>query len=245
MTALVQSADAMETLYAPSHVGAASSSPSQHFNDAKFYLLVVIGEVVAEEHLKCAIADIEKGIRSWDTNLIDCNLDQELKLFVSRHSARFSADVRGQRILHHKSNVLETVVLINPSDEAVSTEVRLMVSDTSRNKLLILSGQCTENTGELILQTGSFSFYNFIDIFTDQEIGELLSTIHPANKANLTLSCPDQGDWKNSNLDKHNLQDFINMKLNSSHQHQVVFSSSPSHVATYSLEVEVTQLFLR
>ncbi|CAL9682206.1 unnamed protein product [Knipowitschia caucasica] len=215
MTALVQSADAMETLYAPSHVGAASSSPSQHFNDAKFYLLVVIGEVVAEEHLKCAIADIEKGIRSWDTNLIDCNLDQELKLFVSRHSARFSADVRGQRILHHKSNVLETVVLINPSDEAVSTEVRLMVSDTSRNKLLILSGQCTENTGELILQTGSFSFYNFIDIFTDQEIGELLSTIHPANKANLTLSCPDQGDWKNSNLDKHNLQDFINMKLNS------------------------------
>lgn len=47
------------------------------------------------------------------------------------------------------------------------------------------------------------------------QIGELLSTIHPANKANLTLSCPEQGDWKNSNLDKHNLQDFINMKLNS------------------------------
>ncbi|MEQ2185058.1 hypothetical protein GOODEAATRI_014336, partial [Goodea atripinnis] len=46
-------------------------------------------------------------------------------------------------------------------------------------------------------------------------IGELLSTIPPASKANLTLSCPEQGDWKNSNLDKHNLQDFINMKLNS------------------------------
>ncbi|XP_017263304.1 microtubule-associated protein 1B [Kryptolebias marmoratus] len=192
-----------------------SSSPSQHFNDGKFYLLVVIGEIVADDHLRCAIADIEKGIRSWDTNLLDCNLDQELKLFVSRHSARFSADVKGQRILHHKSNVLETVVLINPSDEAVSTEVRLMISDTARHKLLVLSGQCAEKTGELILQSGSFSFCNFIDIFTDQEIGELLSTIHPANKANLTLSCPEQGDWKNSNLDKHNLQDFINMKLNS------------------------------
>ncbi|XP_020777581.2 microtubule-associated protein 1B [Boleophthalmus pectinirostris] len=217
MATLVQSADAMENLYTPSNIGTTptSSCPSQHFNDSKFYLLVVIGEVVTEEHLKCAIADIEKGIRSWDTNLIDCNLDQELKLFVSRHSARFSADVRGQRILHHKSNALETVVLINPSDEAVSTEVRLMISDTSKHKLLVLSGQCSENTGELILQSGSFSFYNFIDIFTDQEIGELLSTIHPANKANLTLSCPDQGDWKNSNLDKHNLQDFINMKLNS------------------------------
>ncbi|XP_029371677.1 microtubule-associated protein 1B isoform X2 [Echeneis naucrates] len=90
-----------------------------------------------------------------------------------------------------------------------------MISDTARHKLLVLSGQCSENTGELILQSGSFSFFNFIDIFTDQEIGELLSTIHPANKANLTLFCPEQGDWKNSNLDKHNLQDFINMKLNS------------------------------
>uniref|UniRef100_A0A1A8KXE7 Microtubule-associated protein 1B n=1 Tax=Nothobranchius kuhntae TaxID=321403 RepID=A0A1A8KXE7_NOTKU len=216
MATLVESAE-METLGSHSHTGTSptSSSPPQHFNDSKFYLLVVIGEIVTEDHLKCAIADIEKGIRSWDTNLIDCNLDQELKLFVSRHSARFSADVKGQRILHHKSSVLETVVLINPSDEAVSTEVRLMISDTARHKLLVLAGQCSEKSGELILQSGSFSFFSFIDIFTDQEIGELLSTIHPANKANLTLSCPEQGDWKNSNLDKHNLQDFINMKLNS------------------------------
>ncbi|NWU57838.1 MAP1B protein, partial [Dromas ardeola] len=155
------------------------------------------------------------GIRSWDTNLVECNLDQELKLFVSRHSARFSPEVRGQKILHHRSDVLETVVLINPSDEAVSTEVRLMITDAARHKLLVLTGQCFENTGELILQSGSFSFQNFIEIFTDQEIGELLSTTHPANKASLTLFCPEEGDWKNSNLDRHNLQDFINIKLNS------------------------------
>lgn len=45
-----------------------------------------------------------------------------------------------------------------------------MISDSARHKLLILSGQCSENSGELILQSGSFSFYNFIDIFTDQEV---------------------------------------------------------------------------
>ncbi|NXW10893.1 MAP1B protein, partial [Fregetta grallaria] len=121
----------------------------------------------------------------------------------------------GQKILHHRSDVLETVVLINPSDEAVSTEVRLMITDAARHKLLVLTGQCFENTGELILQSGTFSFQNFIEIFTDQEIGELLSTTHPANKASLTLFCPEEGDWKNSNLDRHNLQDFINIKLNS------------------------------
>ncbi|XP_028604714.2 microtubule-associated protein 1B [Podarcis muralis] len=192
-----------------------SPSLSHRFLDSKFYLLVVIGELVTEEHLRRAIGNIERGIRSWDTNLIECNLDQELKLFVSRHSARFSPDVRGQKILHHRSDVLETVVLINPSDEAVSTEVRLMITDAARHKLLVLTGQSFENTGELILQSGSFSFQNFIEIFTDQEIGELLSTTHPANKASLTLFCPEEGDWKNSNLDRHNLQDFINIKLNS------------------------------
>ncbi|XP_027739409.1 microtubule-associated protein 1B [Empidonax traillii] len=192
-----------------------SPSLSHRFLDSKFYLLVVIGELVTEEHLRRAIANIERGIRSWDTNLVECNLDQELKLFVSRHSARFSPDVRGQKILHHRSDILETVVLINPSDEAVSTEVRLMITDAARHKLLVLTGQCFENTGELILQSGSFSFQNFIEIFTDQEIGELLSTTHPANKASLTLFCPEEGDWKNSNLDRHNLQDFINIKLNS------------------------------
>ncbi|XP_078531407.1 microtubule-associated protein 1B [Lissotriton helveticus] len=194
---------------------AISPSLSHRFLDSRFYLLVVVGEIVTDDHLRCAIASIERGIRTWDTNLIECNLDQELKLFVSRHSARFSPDVRGQKILHHRSDVLETVVLINPSDEAVSTEVRLMITDAARHKLLVLTGQCFENTGELILQSGSFSFQNFIDIFTDQEIGELLSTTHPANKASLTLFCPEEGDWKNSNLDRHNLQDFINIKLNS------------------------------
>ncbi|XP_053331467.1 microtubule-associated protein 1B [Spea bombifrons] len=192
-----------------------SPSLSHRFLDNKFYLLVVIGEIVTEDHLRCAIANIERGIRSWDTDLIQCNLDQELKLFVSRHSARFSPEVRGQKILHHRSDVLETVVLMNPSDEAVSTEVRLMITDAARHKLLVLTGQCFENTGELILQSGSFSFQNFIEIFTDQEIGELLSTTHPANKASVTLFCPEEGYWKNSNLERHNLQDFINIKLNS------------------------------
>lgn len=62
MATLVESAE-MEVLGGSSSscVGATSSSPSHHFNDGKFYLLVVIGEITSEDQLKCAIADIEKG----------------------------------------------------------------------------------------------------------------------------------------------------------------------------------------
>lgn len=62
MATLVERAD-MEALGGQSNTGTSptSSGPAQHFNDGRFYLLVVIGEVTSEDHLKCAIADIEKG----------------------------------------------------------------------------------------------------------------------------------------------------------------------------------------
>lgn len=40
---------------------ASPTASTHHFDEGKYYLLVVIGELVTDEHLKCAIADIEKG----------------------------------------------------------------------------------------------------------------------------------------------------------------------------------------
>lgn len=39
----------------------AASLKAQRFPSSKLYLLVVIGEIVSEEQLSCAIEDIEKG----------------------------------------------------------------------------------------------------------------------------------------------------------------------------------------
>lgn len=36
------------------------------------------------------------GIRSWDVDLKCCDLDEQLQLFITRHSAHFSSEVRGQ-----------------------------------------------------------------------------------------------------------------------------------------------------
>lgn len=48
--------------------------------------------VVLEQSLSFFLA----GIRSWDINLKCCDLDQQLQLFITRHSAHFSSEVRGQ-----------------------------------------------------------------------------------------------------------------------------------------------------
>ncbi|NXX46526.1 ENP1 protein, partial [Tricholaema leucomelas] len=155
------------------------------------------------------------GIRSWDIDLSLCNLDEQLKLFVSRHSATFSSIVKaGQRTLHHRGEVLETLVLLNPSDKALCDELRNLLTDVSQHKLLVFAGPCVEGTGELMLQTGCFSWRDFIQIFTDKEVGDILSSAAPSARARLTISCPDFGGWKDSSLEHHNLQDFIELRYN-------------------------------
>ncbi|XP_072338463.1 microtubule-associated protein 1S isoform X1 [Scyliorhinus torazame] len=176
--------------------------------------LVVLGESGRAELLRDAIVQVQRGILSWDIDAAAFSLDEQLKLFVSRHSATFPDEEKSQKILHHRGDALETLVLINPSNECLCAEVRTLISAESRHKLLVLAGPCLEESGDLLLQKGSFTFQDFIQIFTDKEIGELLSFTPPANKASLTLACPDLGEWKKSSLEKHSLQEFIEIRLN-------------------------------
>lgn len=52
----------------------------------------------------------------------------------------------------------------------VSPQLRNLITDVSQHKLLVFAGPCVEETGELMLQTGSFSLRDFIQIFTDKEV---------------------------------------------------------------------------
>lgn len=63
--------------------------------------------VVLEQSLSFFLA----GIRSWDVDLKCCDLDQQLQLFITRHSAHFSSEVRGQC----------DVALYEPGDDLTET----------------------------------------------------------------------------------------------------------------------------
>uniref|UniRef100_A0A3B4FQN9 Microtubule-associated protein 1B-like n=1 Tax=Pundamilia nyererei TaxID=303518 RepID=A0A3B4FQN9_9CICH len=155
------------------------------------------------------------GIRSWDVDLKCCDLDQQLQLFITRHSAHFSSEVRGQRTLHHRSDVLETVVLVNPSEGTVLSEVRSLVTDSAGHKLLVLSGQSSDH-GALLLQTGVFTSQTFSRVFTDPEVShllELLGTSAPKQQATLTVSCRGEVGWSSLGQ-QQTLREFFEYKLN-------------------------------
>ncbi|CAI5798706.1 Hypothetical predicted protein [Podarcis lilfordi] len=195
--------------------GGGGGAPLAAPAEARFSLVVVFGAGGGRGGLRAAVLRaVRDGIRSWDIDLTACNLDQQLKLFVSRHSATFSDIVKGQRALHHRGELLETLVLLNPSDKSICNELCNLVTDPSRHKLLIFAGPCIEETGELVLQTGTFSLRDFIQIFADKEVGELLSSADPSARTSLTVICPDFGEWKASRLGQHNLLDFIDLRFN-------------------------------
>ncbi|KAJ4937623.1 hypothetical protein JOQ06_002255, partial [Pogonophryne albipinna] len=64
------------------------------FNRSGHYMLIVVGEIGTEQQLDAVRAHIERGIQSWDVDLKSCDLDQQLQLFITRHSAHFSSEVR-------------------------------------------------------------------------------------------------------------------------------------------------------
>ncbi|XP_036806834.1 microtubule-associated protein 1B isoform X2 [Oncorhynchus mykiss] len=182
------------------------------FNQGNYYMLIVIGEIATDHQLQRARDQVERGIRSWDISLKSCDLDQQLQLFVTRHSAQFSAEVRGQRTLHHKSDVLETVVLVNPSEDTVASEIQSLVTDSAGHKLLVLSGQNSDH-GDLLLQSGVFTYKSFSQVFADPGVSDLLGEAAPKQRATLTVSCRSEVGWSSLGQHQH-LREFLEYRLN-------------------------------
>ncbi|ELK23743.1 Microtubule-associated protein 1S [Myotis davidii] len=155
------------------------------------------------------------GLQSWDIDPGICSLDEQLKIFVSRHSATFSSIVKGQRSLHLRGDALDILVLVNPSDKSLCDELRNLLLDTAPHKLLVLAGPCLEETGELLLQTGGFSPRHFLQVLRDKEIRDLLASAPPsADPPKLTITCPTFGDWAQLAPEVPGLQGGLRLRLN-------------------------------
>lgn len=184
------------------------------FSNDKYSILMVIGALYPPRILDHIVVEIERGIRAWDVDLTVCNLDEQLRLFVSQHSSCQSKEVKGQRTFKYSTEVLDINVIVNPSEGFLYSEVLSLISCISRHKLLILTGQSLEDTGDLVLLTGQFTPNDLIQIFSDEEIEALSNTLRTHGKANLTLSCPKTGKWKTSVLGKHKIHEIIDFKVN-------------------------------
>ncbi|KAM4724529.1 microtubule-associated protein 1S-like [Anableps anableps] len=180
----------------------------------KYSLLVIIGRTARHRQTEHIRTEIERGIRSWDVDLKSCNLDLFLQEFLSHHTASFKgAASSGQKCLRHCTKVLDTQVLISPSQELAHSEVFGLLSRESAHKLLILAGLSVEESGELLFHRGQFSPNHLRRIITEQ-FPDQESSASCLTKINLTLSCPNVGHWRKILLGNPPLQGPFALRIN-------------------------------
>ncbi|CAN9502457.1 unnamed protein product [Ophioblennius macclurei] len=179
----------------------------------KYSLLIIIGRTDRLRQTAHIGVEIERGIRSWDVDLKSCNLNLFLQEFLSHHTASFKGV--GQKSLRHCTRVLDTQVLISPSQEQVHSEVFALLSRESAHKLLILSGLSVEESGDLLFHRGLFSPHQLKQIlaeqFSDQETSASSLSI---NKINFTISCPNIGEWRKTLLGNQPLKGPFTLHIN-------------------------------
>ncbi|XP_075964165.1 microtubule-associated protein 1S-like [Anarhichas minor] len=169
---------------------AATANPDLSLH--KYSLLIIVGRTANLRQTGPISREIERGIQSWDIDLRSCNLNLYLQEFLSQHTASFKG--AGQKCLRHSTRVLDTQVLISPSQEQVHSEVFALLSRESAHKLLILAGQSVEESGDLLFHRGLFSPQQLKQILTEQFIDQESSAA--SSKLSLTLGCPNIGQWR-------------------------------------------------
>ncbi|KAF3686226.1 Microtubule-associated protein 1A [Channa argus] len=124
--------------------------------------------------------------------------------------------LKGQRILQYQSGVLETVVLVNPSEETAASEICSLITDFAGNKLLILSGQSSEEGGDILLQGGALTWQHILDIISSPEVIEVLSRASSEQPSRLTVSCRGDGGWSSlsQSQEQQTIQNHLEYRLN-------------------------------
>ncbi|XP_047201495.1 microtubule-associated protein 1S-like isoform X2 [Girardinichthys multiradiatus] len=188
-----------------------SKTATPDFCPHKYSLLVIIGRTARHRQTEHIRKEIERGIRSWDVDLKSCNLNLFLQEFLSHHTASF----KGQKCLRHCTKVLDTQVLISPSQELAYSEAFALLSRESAHKLLILTGLSVEESGEVLFHKGQFSPEHLRRIITEQFIDqESAPSCPPLTKINLTLRCPNIGHWRKILLGNRPLEGPFTLRIN-------------------------------
>lgn len=81
---------------------------------------------------------------------------------------------------HPKGGARYVTVQNRAFNSLLLPQLRNLLLDPAPHKLLVLSGPCLEETGELLLQTGGFSPCHFLQVLGDKEVSCPLPILLPS-----------------------------------------------------------------
>uniref|UniRef100_A0A672JC75 Microtubule-associated protein 1Sb n=1 Tax=Salarias fasciatus TaxID=181472 RepID=A0A672JC75_SALFA len=137
-----------------------------------------------------------------------CNLNLFLQEFLSHHTASFKGV---GKILCANLSFYSCQNSLTPKESPCLETCLRSRFGVSAHKLLILSGLSVEESGELLFHRGLFSPHQLKQILVEQETSASSLSI---NKINLTISCPNTGEWRKTLLGNQPLKGPFSLHIN-------------------------------
>lgn len=155
-------------------------------------LLIVVGALDDEDHVKTVVHNIDSGIEKWAKSLGpegDAVFGELNSIPKKKSISNSTSD--GSGLLRYRGDELDTTILIDPTGENLHYElVDLFLSGACRC-FIAYGGFVTEDKGDWFLQDGLFSFINIQQILKDPKIALALSE----KNCKVSIGCCKLGSW--------------------------------------------------
>ncbi|KAL5282726.1 MAP1B family protein [Megaselia abdita] len=156
------------------------------------YLMIILAEPYSEHHKDIIIQRLVKGFLSWDSSDYHVELADELNT-IANNNPEIEEGRNGEKLIQYASENLVTEILIHPTFSTLIQCMRNMLSSFTRHKHIIHSGYTFSGNGSWILQDGTFSVSDFIEIFHKHDVQRVLHA-YP-DTISINIHCSDSGLW--------------------------------------------------
>lgn len=156
------------------------------------YILIVVSQPLTEEHKQIILQRLDKGLLSWDVTSTGCDLSGlEYAFSTNIKDSVTESDV----LIQHSTESLGVEVLLSPTVRTLKQCVKNLLSTQTSHKQLVHAGYTFAGSGSWILENGTFSFAEFLEIFQQADVQSQKRCI-------INVHCAEEGDWSKTNFSK-------------------------------------------
>ncbi|XP_033231735.1 microtubule-associated protein futsch [Belonocnema kinseyi] len=175
------------------------------------YLLVVLPEPHTGQHKDLILSRLAKGFLSWDKD--SCHVDLEKELLALIAQAPEGEEARnGERLIQYATENLVTEVLIHPQTNTLLQCIRNLLASFTKHRHIIHAGYTYGGNGSWILQDGTFSYADFVDVFSEHEVQRVLHAYE--NSVTVDIHCAGVSEWSTPRLCKEPCTRSCQVKVN-------------------------------
>ncbi|GFY67184.1 microtubule-associated protein futsch, partial [Trichonephila inaurata madagascariensis] len=145
-----------------------------------------------------------RSLLSWDIDSTGCDLSG-LEPVCAKIDDKHLTD--NDVLIQHSTESLGVEVLVSPTVSTLKQCVKNLLSTSTGHKHLIHVGYTFAGSGSWILQNGTFSFDDFLEIFQQADV-------QSQKRCNINIHCAEVGSWNSASFAENIFAKVANVAFN-------------------------------